>query len=109
MSLTKVASIAGAAMIIVLGGTFLITQIMVPAKRFEACVSGGVVGGVGGSMSSVDPHCRVDTRGDGKPDATLQSALLVQDCIWSDPGDYDELGTVCGGWCVVFTHAFAPP
>ena len=48
MSLTKVASIAGAAMIIVLGGTFLITQIMVPAKRFEDCVSGVVGGAIGG-------------------------------------------------------------
>ncbi len=48
MSLTQVVAIAGAAMTIVLGGTFLITQIMVPAKRFEDCVSGGVVGGAFG-------------------------------------------------------------
>ncbi len=56
MSLTKVASIAGAAMIIVLGGTFLITQIMVPAKRFEACVSGGVVGGAIGGPFELTNH-----------------------------------------------------
>ena len=56
MSLTKVASIAGAAMTIVLGGTFLITQIMVPAKRFEDCVSGGVVGGAIGGPFELTNH-----------------------------------------------------
>jgi protein SCO1/2 len=45
MSLTKFVSIAGTALIVALGGTFLITQIMVPAKRFEDCVGGGVAGG----------------------------------------------------------------
>ena len=55
MSLTKVVAIAGAAMTIVLGGTFLITQIMVPAKRFEDCVSGGVVGGaIGGPFELIN-------------------------------------------------------
>lgn len=56
MSLTKVASIVGAAMTIVLGGTFLITQIMVPAKRFEDCVSGGVVGGAIGGPFELTNH-----------------------------------------------------
>jgi protein SCO1/2 len=56
MSLTKVAFIAGAAMTIVLGGTFLITQIMVPAKRFEDCVSGGVVGGAIGGPFELTNH-----------------------------------------------------
>ena len=56
MSLTKVASIAGAAMTIVLGGTFLITQIMVPANRFEDCVSGGVVGGAIGGPFELTNH-----------------------------------------------------
>ena len=56
MSLTKVASIAGAAMTIVLGGTFLIAQIMVPAKRFEDCVSGGVVGGAIGGPFELTNH-----------------------------------------------------
>ena len=56
MSLTKVASIGGAAMTIVLGGTFLITQIMEPAKRFEDCVSGGVVGGAIGGPFELTNH-----------------------------------------------------
>jgi protein SCO1/2 len=56
MSLTKVVAIAGAAMTIVLGGTFLITQIMVPAKRFEDCVSGGVVGGAIGGPFELTNH-----------------------------------------------------
>jgi protein SCO1/2 len=55
MSLTKFVSIAGAALIVALGGTFLITQIMVPAKRFEDCVGGGVAGGaIGGPFELMD-------------------------------------------------------
>ena len=55
MSVTKFTSIAGAALIVVLGGTFLITQVMAPAKRFQACVGGGVVGGaIGGPFALVD-------------------------------------------------------
>ena len=55
MSLTKFVSIAGAALIVALGGTFLITQIMVPAKRFEDCVGGGVAGGaIGGPFELID-------------------------------------------------------
>ena len=56
MSLTKAASIAGAAMTIVLGGAFFITQIMVPANRFEDCVSGGVVGGAIGGPFELTNH-----------------------------------------------------
>tara|TARA_B110000305_G_scaffold230850_1_gene283577 strand:- start:1315 stop:1935 length:621 start_codon:yes stop_codon:yes gene_type:complete len=55
MSVTKFTSIAGAALIVVLGGTFLITQVMAPANRFQACVGGGVVGGaIGGPFALVD-------------------------------------------------------
>ena len=55
MSVTKFTSIAGAALIVVLGGTFLITQVMAPAKQFQACVGGGVVGGaIGGPFALVD-------------------------------------------------------
>jgi len=55
MSVMKFTSIAGVALIVILGSTFLITQVMAPARRFEACVGGGVVGGaIGGPFALVD-------------------------------------------------------
>ena len=55
MSVSKFTTIAGAVLIVVLCGTFLITQTMVPAKRFENCMGGGVTGGaIGGSFELVD-------------------------------------------------------
>ena len=55
MSVTKFTSIAGVALIVILCSTFLITQVMAPAKRFEACVGGAVVGGaIGGPFALVD-------------------------------------------------------
>ena len=55
MSVTKFSTIAGAVLILVLCVTFLITQTMAPAKRFEDCVGGGVAGGaIGGPFKLVD-------------------------------------------------------
>ena len=55
MSVSKFSTIAGAVLIVLLCGTFLITQTMAPAKRFEDCTGGGVAGGaIGGSFELVD-------------------------------------------------------
>ena len=55
MSVSKFTTIAGAVLIVVLCGTFLITQTMAPAKRFEDCMGGRVAGGaIGGSFELVD-------------------------------------------------------
>ena len=55
MSVSKFSTIAGAVLIVVLCGTFLITQTMAPAKRFEDCMGGRVAGGaIGGSFELVD-------------------------------------------------------
>ena len=55
MSVSKFATIAGVVLIVVLCGTFLITQTMAPAKRFEDCMGGRVAGGaIGGSFELVD-------------------------------------------------------
>ncbi|MDT2076467.1 MAG: SCO family protein [Planktomarina sp.] len=55
MSVTKFSTIAGAVLILVLCVTFLITQTMAPAKRFEDCVGSGVAGGaIGGPFKLVD-------------------------------------------------------
>ena len=60
MSVMKFLTIASAVLILVLCGTFFVTQIMVPAKRFEDCVGGGVAGGaIGGSFELVDHMDRV--------------------------------------------------
>src|SRR6056300_740619 len=49
MSVTKFAAFAGAAVVVTLAVTFAITQIMMPAQRFEACIEGSVAGGsIGG-------------------------------------------------------------
>jgi protein SCO1/2 len=51
----KFSAFTAALLLILLIGTFLYTQIMAPANRFEACVSGGVAGGsIGGPFELVD-------------------------------------------------------
>ena len=45
MSVTKFAAFAGTAVVVTLAVTFAITQIMMPAQRFEACIEGSVAGG----------------------------------------------------------------
>ena len=55
MSVSKFSTIACAVLIVLLCGTFLITQTMAPAKRFEDCMGGRVAGGaIGGSFELVD-------------------------------------------------------
>ena len=55
MSVSKFSTIACAVLIVLLCGTFLITQTMAPAKRFEDCMGGGVAGGaIGGLFELVD-------------------------------------------------------
>ena len=52
MSVTKFAAFSGAAVVVTLAVTFAITQIMMPAQRFEACIEGSVAGGSIGDRSS---------------------------------------------------------
>jgi len=55
MSVTKFAAFAGAAVVVTLAVTFAITQIMMPAQRFEACIEGSVAGGsIGGPFELMD-------------------------------------------------------
>ena len=55
MSVTKFAAFAGAAVVVTLAVTFAITQIMMPAQRFEDCIEGSVAGGnIGGPFELMD-------------------------------------------------------
>ena len=55
MSVTKFAAFAGTAVVVTLAVTFAITQIMMPAQRFEACIEGSVAGGsIGGPFELMD-------------------------------------------------------
>ena len=55
MSRKKFAGLSAATLLTLVIGTFLYTQIMAPANRFEACVSGGVAGGsIGGPFELVN-------------------------------------------------------
>lgn len=55
MSRKKFAGLSAATLLTLVTGTFLYTQIMAPANRFEACISGGVAGGsIGGPFELVN-------------------------------------------------------
>ena len=55
MSVTKFAAFAGAAVVVTLAVTFAITQVMMPAQRFEDCIEGSVAGGnIGGPFELMD-------------------------------------------------------
>ena len=55
MSRKKFAGLSAASLLTLVLGTFLYTQIMAPANRFEACISGGVAGGsIGGPFELVN-------------------------------------------------------
>ena len=55
MSVTKFAAFAGAAVVVTLAVTFAMTQIMLPAQRFEDCIEGSVAGGnIGGPFELMD-------------------------------------------------------
>ena len=55
MSRKKFAGLSAATLLTLVIGTFLYTQIMAPANRFEACISGGVAGGsIGGPFELVN-------------------------------------------------------
>ena len=55
MSVTKFAAFAGSAVVVTLAVTFAMTQIMLPAQRFEDCIEGSVAGGnIGGPFELMD-------------------------------------------------------
>ena len=55
MSVTKFAAFAGAAVVVTLAVTLAMTQIMLPAQRFEDCIEGSIAGGnIGGSFELMD-------------------------------------------------------
>ena len=55
MSRKFFAGLSAATLLTLVTGTFLYTQIMAPANRFEACISGGVAGGsIGGPFELVN-------------------------------------------------------
>ena len=55
MSVTKFAAFSGAAVVVTLAVTFAMTQIMLPAQRFEYCIQGSVAGGnIGGPFELMD-------------------------------------------------------
>jgi protein SCO1/2 len=55
MSVTKFAAFAGAAVVVTLAVTFAITQVTMPAQRFEDCIEGSVAGGnIGGPFELMD-------------------------------------------------------
>ena len=55
MSVTKFAAFAGAAVVVTLAVTLAMTQIMLPAQRFEDCIEGSVAGGnIGGPFELID-------------------------------------------------------
>lgn len=55
MSVTKFAVFAGAAVVVTLAVTLAMTQIMLPAQRFEDCIEGSVAGGnIGGPFELMD-------------------------------------------------------
>ena len=55
MSVTKFAAFAGAAVVVTLAVTLAMTQIMLPALRFEDCIEGSVAGGnIGGPFELMD-------------------------------------------------------
>ncbi|MDB9809537.1 SCO family protein [Planktomarina temperata] len=62
MSVTKFAAFAGTAVVVTLAVTFAITQIMMPAQRFEACIEGSVAGGsIGGPFELMDDRGQMVT------------------------------------------------
>ena len=62
MSVMKFAAFAGAAVVLTLAVTVTITQIMLPAQRFEACIEGSVAGGnIGGPFELMDHRGRMVT------------------------------------------------
>ena len=62
MGVTKVAAFGGAAGVWTLVVTVTITQIMLPAQRFEACIEGSVAGGnIGGPFELMDHRGRMVT------------------------------------------------
>ena len=55
MSVTKFAVFACAAVVVTLAVTLAMTQIMLPAQRFEDCIEGSVAGGnIGGPFELMD-------------------------------------------------------
>ena len=55
MTTQKFASIAAVGLAVVLGGTFLITQMLAPARDLNACTRGTVAGGaIGGPFTLID-------------------------------------------------------
>ena len=55
MSVTKFAAFAGSAVVVTLAVTLAMTQIMLPAQRFEDCIEGSVAGGnIGGPFELMD-------------------------------------------------------
>ena len=55
MSVTKFAAFSGVAVVVTLAVTFAMTQIMLPAQRFEDCIQGSVAGGnIGGPFELMD-------------------------------------------------------
>ena len=55
MSVTKFAAFAGAVVVVTLAVTLAMTQIMLPAQRFEDCIEGSVAGGnIGGPFELMD-------------------------------------------------------
>ena len=55
MSVTKFAAFAGAAVVVTLAVTLAMTQIMLPAQRFEDCIEGSIAGGnIGGPFELMD-------------------------------------------------------
>ena len=62
MSVTKFAAFAGAAVVVTLAVTFAMTQIMLPAQRFEDCIEGSVAGGnIGGPFELMDHRWQMVT------------------------------------------------
>ena len=62
MSVTKFAAFAGAAVVVTLAVTFTMTQIMLPAQRFEDCIEGSVAGGnIGGPFELMDHRWQMVT------------------------------------------------
>ena len=62
MSVTKFAAFAGAAVVVTLAVTLAMTQIMLPAQRFEDCIEGSVAGGnIGGPFELMDHRWQMVT------------------------------------------------
>lgn len=55
MQTQKIAALAVSAVLLLVGGTFLFTQIFAPARQLEACTRGSIAGGnIGGPFDLVD-------------------------------------------------------